>query len=421
MAPKRERPVDHWLQCDETRPACKRCLRKRLECAYSSKERFIHSTLDSIASCSSRTNTGVSKPARFRSLRSCPNQSASSTAKLKHDTGVSDVELAQHYLTHVVDTFKAASMRKELMDAWQVFIPALALTSQVVRHGMLTLAAINLHHEAAGASDRNASRSWKYLEAAEAHGVIFVEESRKKLQGLRASEVEFDDSILACARLLCVLGFAFFRAHRSNGVTLAHPAAWTWLHLLRGVETAYAASLQSGRDTNKVIVNDMIPELPTASNPCDAAPDTEPSCCKHPCYAFFQHSRRERLGALRNTLRSTWPCLGEEKTSHLSAAIDILDEITEHVCSKEGHSLSRAIFTWPGRIPKGFVDLLMSSCPPALAVYAHWLMLVILVEDFWWIGDMGRAGIRDVIAMCSDASAHVRALLIWPQLMLDSS
>ena len=57
--------------------------------------------------------------------------------------------------------------------------------------------------------------------------------------------------------------------------------------------------------------------------------------------------------------------------------------------------------------------------PPALAVYAHWLMLMVLVEDLWWIDDMGRAGIRDIIARCSDADRDVRSLLIWPQQMLD--
>jgi len=32
---------------------------------------------------------------------------------------------------------------------------------------------------------------------------------------------------------------------------------------------------------------------------------------------------------------------------------------------------------------------------------------------------MGRAGIRDIIAICYDADRDVRSLLIWPQNMLD--
>ena len=63
--------------------------------------------------------------------------------------------------------------------------------------------------------------------------------------------------------------------------------------------------------------------------------------------------------------------------------------------------------------------MLVGGSPPALVVYAYWLMLMVLVEDLWWVGDMGRAGIREVNAECSDADCGVRSLLIWPQQMLD--
>ena len=46
-------------------------------------------------------------------------------------------------------------------------------------------------------------------------------------------------------------------------------------------------------------------------------------------------------------------------------------------------------------------------------------MMVILVEDLWWVGDMGRAGIREVVNMCSEAGSDSDAMLAWPRMMLD--
>ena len=65
----------------------------------------------------------------------------------------------------------------------------------------------------------------------------------------------------------------------------------------------------------------------------------------------------------------------------------------------------------------------MESNASALAVYAHWLVLVTLVEDLWWVKDMGRAGIREIIAMSAkvldDNEDEVDSLLYWPQCVLD--
>lgn len=63
--------------------------------------------------------------------------------------------------------------------------------------------------------------------------------------------------------------------------------------------------------------------------------------------------------------------------------------------------------------------MLESGSHPVLAVYAYCLTLKVLVDDLWWVDDMGRAGIRDVIVICSDADRDVRSLLIRQQQELD--
>jgi len=335
------------------------------------------------------------------------------TTSLRNLGSVRDIELAKHYLTHTVQTFAEGGICEDQSDMWRILIPAVALTCPVVRQGMLTLAAICLHYESS--PDHSGEHCLEYLEAAEAHGKIFVKESRQKLQDFQKGlNTQDQDSILACSRLLCVLGFAFFRTHRQNGTTLADLAAWTWLHLLRGVRTSYVAVVEAGRPVDEIFMKDMTPQL--CYHQLNPWMDVG---CKNPYFRYIQQSRRGFIDALRSTLHRDWSSLGDQKTEDLGAAIDLLHQVTEQICSQQLQSLLRTICTWPADIPRGFVDMLVGGSPPALAVYAHWLMLMVLVEDLWWIGDMGRAGIRDIIAICYDADRDVRSLLTWPQHMLD--
>ena len=334
------------------------------------------------------------------------------TTSLGNLSGIRDTELAKHYLTHTVQTFARGGIGEDQSDMWRILIPAVALTCPVVRQGMLTLAAICLHYDSS--LDHSDEHCLEYLEAAEAHGKTFVKESRQKLQDFQEGRSTQDqDSILACSRLLCVLAFAFFRTHRQNGATLSDAAAWTWLHLRRGVKTSYVAVVEAGRPVDEMFMKDMMPQL------CYQLVPRMGVGCQKPCFRYVQESRRGFIDALRSTLHGDWSSLGDQKTEDLGVAIDLLHQVTEQICSQQLQSLLRTICTWPADIPRGFVDMLVGESPPALVVYAHWLMLMVLVEDLWWIDDMGRAGIRDIIAICSDANRDVRSLLTWPQQMLE--
>ena len=337
-------------------------------------------------------------------------QDALCTTTLRDVGGIRDTELAKHYLTHTVHTFAEGGLCEDL---WRTFIPAVALTCPIVHQGMLTLAAMCLHHDLS--PDHSGESCLDYLEVAEAHGKTFVKESRQKLQDFQEGlNTQDQDSILACSRLLSVLAFAFLRTHRQNGTTLADPAAWTWLHLLRGVKTSYLAVIDAGRPVDDLFMKDMTPQIYDHQ----LAPRIGVGC-NNPCFLYVQRSWRWFFGALRSTLHTDWNCLGDQMVETMGAAIDLLYQVTEQIFSQQLQSLLRTICSWPADIPRGFVDMLVVGSPPALAVYAHWLMLMILVEDLWWVGDMGRAGIRDIIAMCSDADRDVHSLLIWPQQMLD--
>lgn len=276
----------------------------------------------------------------------------------------------------------------------------------------MSLSAICHHFD----ESNSVEASLKYLEAAEAHGKIFVEESRRQLQQFQQSEI---DSIVACAILLCVLGFACYRIHRSNGIALADEAGWRWLHLLRGVRTAHRAAMESGQAIHPTIMQNMIPEISLSSHNIDPSTLANEVHSRHPLFAFVQRTSQERFEALHTAINKRRPASDKKHYDDLHAAIGTLYEVTEHICAGEVHSLFRAICTWPAKVSKDFMEMLTDCHPLALAVYAHWLMLVILIEDLWWIDDMGKAGIRQVVDICSKASSDIQGLMEWPRRSLD--
>jgi hypothetical protein len=253
-----------------------------------------------------------------------------------------------------------------------------------------------------------------HFEVANSHGERFVAEARAQARRFNASEF---DSILACSRLLSVLGFAFYRSHRANGAKLSDSAAWTWLHLLRGVKTVYTAVQQSDAKLDPLMSVNMIPEItrlrgvPTKGMQWHRVDEH---------FRLVQDTQRERFEALSATLCSGKPGLSNEEMGDLNSAIINLDEVTTHLCIGEVHSVFRAICTWPGSISNGFVNMLLENEPLALVVYAHWLMLVMLARDSWWFDDMASAGICEVVDICLRDDPSLQLLLEWPMQMVNN-
>ena len=166
-----------------------------------------------------------------------------------------EAELAHHYLSHTWKTFAAALPEPSPYNVWGVEIPAIAYTCGAVRNGMLALAALCLHFDSPTDSDKAA----EYLEAAKFHGPICLKAHSAQIRGTGAPNM---DSVLACSRLLCTIALAFFRTHRRSGVTLADPESWTWMQLMRGVQTVQSAFLESGHSMDLLLRHQLIPEIP---------------------------------------------------------------------------------------------------------------------------------------------------------------
>lgn len=314
-----------------------------------------------------------------------------------------EVDLVQHYLDHTAQSWDIASSSTQ--SFWRSVVPAMAFTSRIVRLGMLTATSLCIHNDRSCEGQPNIN----YLLAAEYYGEQFVELSSKQLRTLDEENVGVN---LVISRQLAALAFPFFRVHqRHNGIDILHPSAWTWLHMLRGVQTVYIHYRNTNAKVNDVLAKELEAEQSTdAVQPFKA----------NTYFPYIEQTRHERFAALYDAVIARASSLDEQQASNMRGAISTLQEIVDDMCAAQSRSLLRSLLLWPVKMPKGFADLLTSGDLLALAIHTHWLMLLILAEDTWLIDDMGRMGIFEVSSICdADPMADVeRSLVEWPKRML---
>ena len=100
------------------------------------------------------------------------------------------------------------------------------------------------------------------------------------------------------------------------------------------------------------------------------------------------------------------------------AAADALEAVMDYTLDCRVLNYFRAVFTWPIRISPRYIELVMRHDTLALAIYAHWLVLTMLLEDLWWIQDFGTERITKMAASWDPDSPDMN-LLRWPLEMLE--
>jgi hypothetical protein len=337
------------------------------------------------------------------------NSSPSSPTSAEH----ADIEseLAQTYLECVAPSFTRKCLPTKQNWVWQVFVPAQALVSPAVRHGLLASAAIWIHLHT---QEERKVPDPKYLEVATSYGNAFVEQSRAQLHTLEPQHVNTN---LAATRLLCVLAFAFHRCERADGERLE--MSWTWIHLLKGLDTAHESLLRSDQAIRPRILHDLVPtsleadiDSPTLHESSAASGQSGNTLL------YISRTRSARFATLRFAHSQGWLELNGTEPDILSAAIDDLSRITELVCAGQHTGIFRILFSWIADLDTAVVQMMTDAHPGVLVIYAHWLMLLVLAEDLWWIGDMGRAGIRDVLHIIGGSASDLAPVLSWPQEIL---
>ena len=327
---------------------------------------------------------------------------------------VSEPELEHHYVGHTWRSLAAVSTEESQHHSWCIAVPTLAKTSAAVRSGMLALSACCMYTHSSRSVEGDRAT---LLRVAYSHYNACLRESGPQLQKL--DETEHVNAIVVTTRILFALGLAFCQIERRLGKSLADPECWAWLPLLRG-NFAVMKAIESSERGDVLLQNqDLRPETPfwRSCGSCEAR--IEKGFERTPVLDFLRQARLPSLSSLRQILLETVNALSPERYSQFTQAIDLLDEVFTHIClASRIPNFVRIIFIWPCRVSSEFSEALTRGDKFALIIYAQWLMLTVLLEDLWIVGDMGRAGIFEIIARSGEWSEREQGLLAWPRTVL---
>jgi hypothetical protein len=103
------------------------------------------------------------------------------------------------------------------------------------------------------------------------------------------------------------------------------------------------------------------------------------------------------------------------------SAITALEHVVDYILAYPVVNLFRAVFIWPIWVPPEFIELLAQNDGLALAIYAHWLVLTMTLEDLWWLEGFGSGQIeRMAESEAKLGRSEFDGLWAWPVEMLDA-
>lgn len=314
-----------------------------------------------------------------------------------------DALLWQHYLAHAGQTIATTSTDPRHTRMWATAIPAIAFSHSITSHAMKAFSAFCL-----SASLRTKPSVYDFRATAELHYFQSVKSLRLSLSTVDKVSA---DAVLACAMILIPCGLALVQH------TEGFSDVQDWLHHLRGWRalgsTIYASSPQVDSAASLIpYPQPGIPDLP--SLPKATRDTTYPWSSSDPFIHQIDRTRRNAMEGLSTMVRSLCSDYDSKLLEPYVAAIASLEHVMDYVLHHQVTNLFRAVFTWPIYMRPSFVQLLFKHDYLAEAIYAHWLVIVMIVEDLWWLRGFGSKQIVNLAKHSKFLSHPGSELLRWP-------
>lgn len=290
-----------------------------------------------------------------------------------------DLELMMNWCTK---TYQSMARDGTAGSLWQKNIPQLSLRFPSLRHGLLSLSALQL-----AGSTRNSGRRWKYLLAAREHHA-------EALHGIHPdgdeelSQSQCDAAFALCCVLL-VWSFGYCLIHDSVEEDEKPNVLDEFLEvfdLTRWLVRAMMTTMErvaGGELWHLVRPAAVRPTMPNMSR----------------LVVQEMHRRNEAEAAGDPT----------HERDVYKATIEHLSDCLEQLMN--GGEPKDFAFCWTFRIPGRFQDLVRERQPFALVVLAHYAVNLHHLRDSWWMGNWGSRILKEIIDILEP---EWRELISWP-------
>jgi hypothetical protein len=313
-----------------------------------------------------------------------------------------DALLWQYYLRQASQTISTTDTDPRHTKMWESSVPAVGFSNSLVSHAIMAFSAFCMSSKACAGT-----ASYDFRTTGQLHYHQALKQMQASLPFLGRDNA---DAVLACAMVLIPCGLAL--AHGGESVEKSDD----WLYHLRGFRTLGAAIYQG----EKSAADRLVPF------PQQGIPDSGMKgiliggdvIFASPLLARIRRSWRDALENLKIAMDRVGIFVNvADRKAHV-AAIESLKYAMDYTLSYKVSNLFRAVFTWPILLSSHFSDLVARKDHLALTIYSHWLVLTMLVEDKWWVGEFGSERIDATLLEFKRADSPFMPLLEWPVRMM---
>jgi hypothetical protein len=331
-----------------------------------------------------------------------------STAKASHQDvqrlarRAPDALLWQYYLRQASQTISTTDTDPRHTKMWESSVPAVGFSNALVSHAIMAFSAFCMSSKTCAGT-----ASYDFRTTGQLHYHQALKQMQASLPFIGRDNA---DAVLACAMVLIPCGLAL--AHGGESVEKSDD----WLYHLRGFRTLGAAIYQGGEST----AGRLVP-YPQQGIPDDGMKEliiTSDMILAAPLLARIRGSWRDALVNLNIAVDRVGVVVDAADHKAHMAAIEWLNYAMNYTLGCKVSNLFRAVFTWPILLSSYFCDLVAKRNHLALAIYSHWLVLTMLVEDKWWVGEFGSERIEANLLEFKRVGSPFMPLLEWPVRMM---
>ncbi|PYI20896.1 Zn(II)2Cys6 transcription factor [Aspergillus violaceofuscus CBS 115571] len=359
------------IKCPKEHPQCSHCTSDNIICQYiSSSSSLVWPRVKS------RSTTPTIPPARTTTSQSQPNTRIYAQYRLVMDHSISpcpppggelniqDLELMMQWCT---TTYRSVSRNSTVEGIWQGVVPREAMRHPFLMHGILALSA--LHLASATSSNTGASKE-DYLRTAKSHQQQAVAGLAKVADHLDRSNC---NAAFALSSIMVVFAFAF----QGNPIPTVNTQS-NALDALMDIFQFTRGSIDVQGEIIEWVADGEFSALLEYDNSQPKMPDTSR-------LAIMSLSRRNTNLAIKDPTHEK--DVYDATINHLGFSLDKL--------ARGGETMIIA-FQWIFRIPSRYVELVRERKPFALAILAHYAVIIHSLRGHWWIGEWGTRLIRDI-------------------------